>query len=373
MRLLFCIKAMNNFGGGAERVLADVAGGFTARGHHVAVLSYDLPGGGSFYPLPPEVKRIELGIGSTTAKATVLSTLRRISALRASVIDYKPDVVIGFMHSMFIPLGLALVGTSIPMIASEHIVPEHYRSRPLEGMLLYLLPLLAERITCVSEQVRNSYPPFLQKKMVAVVNPVSVSTDGQADVSDQKKKRNVLLTVGRLDPQKDHATLIEAFAEIADQFPAWDLRIIGDGELRPKLEAKIVELGLSERVFFPGSTKDIEKEYLSAQFFVQPSRYESFGLTTAEALAHGLPVVGFDDCQGINQLICPGINGYLVDGSGNRSLTLANTLKIMMKDEALRVRFSEQSSDVLEKFCLENVLKQWEQIISEIKSGVSLC
>jgi glycosyltransferase involved in cell wall biosynthesis len=341
------------------------------RGHDIAVLSYDQPGGDSFYSLNPKVKRIELGLGSTTDRATVLDTLRRVAVLRTSVRGYSPDVVIGFMHSMFIPLGLSLVGTSIPMIASEHIVPEHYRSRPLEGMLLRLVPLLADRITCVSEQVRSSYPSFLQKKMVAIANPISVSVCGKVDVSGQQKHRKILLTVGRLDPQKDHATLIEAFGEIAGQFPGWDLRIIGDGELRPKLESKVAEFGLSERVFLPGTIKDIATEYLSAQLFVQPSRYESFGLTTAEALAHGLPAVGFDDCQGTNQLIRPGINGSLADGSDNRVAALAKTLKTLMKDDALRIRLSKHSDDTLHECRLENVLSHWEQIFFNVK-GIGL-
>jgi len=63
MKLLFSIKAMNNPGGGAERVLAEVACGLVARGHNVAVLSFDPPGGQSFYFLDSRIERIELGIG----------------------------------------------------------------------------------------------------------------------------------------------------------------------------------------------------------------------------------------------------------------------------------------------------------------------
>jgi len=367
MRLLFCIKAMNNPGGGAERVLAEVTGGLAARGHDVVVLSYDPPGGSSFYPLDSRVKRIELGVGSTTDRATVYSTLCRIKALRVSVLDCDPDVVIGFMHSMFIPLGLALLGTSIPMIASEHIVPEHYRSRPLEKILLRLVPLLAKRITCVSDQARSSYSTSLQKKMVSVVNPVNIAVCGQADVSGLHRPRKVLLTVGRLDAQKDHITLIEAFAEIAPQFPVWDLRIVGEGKLRQKLEEKVTELGLGKRVLLPGTIRDIAVEYLSAQLFVQPSRYESFGLTIAEALAHGLPAIGFVDCQGTNQLIQPGLNGDLAKGSGNRAANLAQTLTTLMRDDGRRVCLSRKSADILEEYSLENVLSHWEQIISEVR------
>lgn len=366
MRLLFCIKTMNNPGGGAERVLTDVAGGLATRGHDVALLSFDIPGGCSFYPIHSKIKRIELGIGSTNDPATVYNTLRRIVALRKNVGVYAPDVVIGFMHSMFIPLGLALVGTSFPIIASEHIVPEHYRSRFLESLLLHLVPLLAERITCVSDQVRHSYSPFIKNKMITVANPISVNACGRADASGKQKPRKILLAVGRLNPQKDYVTLIDAFAEIADQLPAWDLRIVGDGEMRPKLESMVAERGLSERIYLPGATQDIVAEYLSAQLFVQSARYESFGLTTAEALAHGLPAVGFDDCQGTNQLIRPGINGDLASGNGYRSATLAKTLKTLMQDDTLRVRLSELSDNLSHECHLENVLTHWEQIVFEV-------
>jgi glycosyltransferase involved in cell wall biosynthesis len=366
MRLLFCIKAMNNPGGGAERVLANVVEGFAARNYEVAVLSYDTPGGDSFYPLHKKIERIELGVGSTIDRATLLSTLRRMIVLRSKVQEYAPDLVIGFMHSMFIPLGLALVGTEIPMIASEHIVPEHYRTRPLERFLLRLVPFLAKRITCVSEQVRDSYPLSLQKKMVAVTNPIMIGENSIVKILGQHITRKRLLTVGRLEPQKDHQTLIQAFAKLSGRFPDWDLRILGDGGLRPKLAALINELGVSDRVFMPGTIKKIAQEYISAQLFVQPSLYESYGLTTAEALSYGLPVVGFADCQGTNQLVQPGINGYLASGRGNRVENLAMSLSTLMENEKLRIQFSEHALETLEPARIKNVLDQWESLIFEV-------
>jgi len=363
--LFFCIKSLENVGG-AERVLVDLANGFVDRGKVVTVLSYDEPEVKSFYELDSRVEWLPLGIGSTSKSAKLIETLERIRALRRVITKRRPGVVIGFMHSMFIPLGLALLATPIPLIASEHIVPEHYKSRPLEKILLYLVPLFAKRITCVSKQVRSSYSPFLQRKMVSVVNPVNIDACGQAAVSGQQRPRKILLTVGRLAPQKDHVTLLEAFAQIADHLPTWDLRIVGDGELRQELESKVAELGLGERVFLPGSIKDIAAEYLAAQLFVQPSRYESFGLTTAEALAHGLPAVGFNDCKGTNQLIIPGVNGDLADGYGDRVTSLAHTLKALMADDTLRVSLSRRTGDTLNDYQLENVLNCWETIISEV-------
>lgn len=365
MKLLFCIKAMNNPGGGAEKVLAQVTEGLLHRGHDIAILSYDLPGGQSFYPLNSKIIRIEIGIGSTTERAAFFVTIKRIAALRSKVLEYDPDVVIGFMHSMFIPLGFSLLGTFKPLVASEHIVPEHYRSRPLEALLLSFTPFLAKKITCVTEQVKESYPYFLQRNMVSVANPLCVNVHKKAYATGLPGERKILLTVGRLEPQKDHETLIESFAMIAKDLPSWNLRIAGDGALRQKLEKLVSQKGLSARVSFAGTVKNIDREYLSAQLFVQPSRYESFGLTTAEALAYGLPAIGFDDCQGTNQLIQPGINGELANGRGNRPVNLAEKLKKIMADDGLRACLSS-AADVPDEWRLGNVVLHWERLLFEL-------
>ncbi|TVR84880.1 MAG: glycosyltransferase family 4 protein [Rhodospirillales bacterium] len=366
MKLLFCIKAMNNPGGGAERVLAIVANGLLGRGHQVSVLSFDQPGGPCFYPLEPGIGRLDLGIGSTSRRATVFGTLRRIAALRRRVHAVAPDVAIGFMHSMFVPLGLALWGSAIPVVASEHIVPEHYASRPLEAALLRLTPWIATRITCVSESVKATYPPALRRKMTAIANPVVVDGGGRADVAGEGRARKAVLSVGRLEPQKDHATLIEAFALIAKDLPEWDLRILGDGGLRPDLEALVARYRLDQRVHFCGTTRDVSVEYLAAQLFVTPSRYESFGLSTAEALAYGLPVVGFADCPGTNQLIRPGVNGELADGSGDRAAALARTLWPLMKDPARRIDLVDRNGGIPESCRPDAVIDAWENLLVDV-------
>lgn len=366
LKLLFCIKAMNNPGGGAERVLAYVANGLVKRGYRVGVLSFDQPGGHSFYNLDPKIDRIELGIGSTIKPASTFITIKRIKALRKNVKAYAPDVTIGFMHSMFIPLGFALLGTSIPMIASEHIVPEHYRKYPLQLLLFYSTPFIADQITCVSEQVQKLYHPFIARKMFVVPNPIGPKGYKHADVLGRDKKYKILLAVGRLEPQKDYLTLIKAFSMISDYFPDWNLRIVGDGQMRQRLESVIKNRGLKNRIYLPGAKREISKEYLSAQLFVQSSRYESFCLTTAEALSHGLPVVGFKDCPGVNQLIINGVNGYLVTGKRNKIVNLANTLKSLMQNDKLRIELSQHSTITLNKYSLENILDRWEEIIHRV-------
>ena len=136
--------------------------------------------------------------------------------------------------------------------------------------------------------------------------------------------------------------------------------------MRAKLEEMVVKLGLTGRVFLPGATKDIAAEYLSAQLFVMSSRYESFGLTTVEALAHGLPVVGFSDCPGTNQLIDTGVNGVLAESSGKRSASLALALKSVLTDDKLRARLGEQSGRSVDRYRLDSVCDRWEAVFNDV-------
>lgn len=368
MKLLFCIKALNNPGGGAERVLAGVASGLARRGHQVGVLTFDPRGGEAYYPLHPSIERIDLGLGSTTQPSDLPITLRRMLAMRSSVKKYWPDVVIAFMHSMFVPLGVALAGLHFPLVASEHTNYQHYAHRRLQSFLLRLVPEFADVMTCVSEQVRQTYPHFLRKRMIIIPNPVTLEADASADVLARSRRRRLLLSVGRLDAGKDHATLISAFAKIAPRVPDWDVRIVGEGALKPKLEEQIASLGLTQRICLPGSIRDIGKEYQNAQLFVMPSRYESFSLTTAEALAHGLPVIAFSDCPAIAQWIAPGKNGVLVNPKGDRAESLAAALLPLMESEDLRGQFAA-GSKLLEEYGLERVLERWEHVLHSLAPG----
>jgi len=365
MKLLFCTKSMNCAGGGAERVLAEVASGLAVRGHDVSVLSFDRPGGESFYPLHNSIRRIELGLGPIDERSGLFDTITRIFVMRSKISMCSPDVVIGFMHSMFVPLSLSMIGSRIQLIASEHIIYDHYKNAPLEKLLLLLTSYLITRITCTSIQARLSYPLPVRRKMVAISNPVRIDINARSRTITSERARKLLLSVGRLETQKDHAVLIKAFSEIAGKVPDWDLRIIGEGTLRAQLEAQISVLGLENRVQLPGPTRDITKEYLSAQLFVVSSRYESFGLATAEALAHGLPVVGFADCPGTNQLVHPGRNGVLAEGDHDRAASLAAALHAMMTNDLLRVRLSGNSNAILNNFRLEHVLDCWERLIEK--------
>jgi GalNAc-alpha-(1->4)-GalNAc-alpha-(1->3)-diNAcBac-PP-undecaprenol alpha-1,4-N-acetyl-D-galactosaminyltransferase len=365
LRILFAIKSLHVEGGGAERVLVQVANGLAARGHEVAILTFDRPGQQPFYEVADHVALIDLGLGVVGRSTPRTTLLRALPALRAAVRQRSPDVAVGFMHSMYIPLGAALVGSGVPVIASEHQVARYYRDRPAERAALLAAPLACRTLTTTSEKVRDSFPGSLQRRMVAIPNPVPSAVPTE---DSEVGRDRTILSVGALTEQKDHLTLVRAFASVVEQHPGWVLRIVGEGPLRAQLEAEAHRLGVGPAVELPGTVTPIEPEYRRATVFAISSVFESFGLVTAEALAHSTPVVGFADCPGTNELVVDGWNGLLVHGR-DRVQALAEGLDRLLKDPSLRKTLAERAPASLARFRLDGILDKWECLLSVVSRG----
>jgi len=168
--------------------------------------------------------------------------------------------------------------------------------------------------------------------------------------------------VGRLTEEKRFGVLIDAFHSIASRFADWDLRIVGEGAERPMLEARVRERGLEGRVFLPGATGDVQGAYAGAHLFALASRWEGFPNALAEALAHGLPAVGFAGCPGVNELIDHGSNGLLADGVDD-ARSLAASLALLMDHAESRGRMGESAKASMAAFAGDAVYDRWEAFL----------
>ena len=362
MKLLFAIKTVKRSKGGAERVITEICSGLVKRNHEVTLLTFDPNTGNCLYPLHASVSTCWMGIGNSGEKAGIYESLKRIAALRREVSHKNPDVVIAFQHSMFVLMALALIGKRIPLIASEHIVPAHYSGKPAEFSLMCLAGWLSDRMTVLSENIKKTYPSFLKKRIVPLPNPVNIPTIVR---EHNVSSTGCILNVGRLDKQKDQATLIRAFDEIVKKYPGWKLHIIGQGKLKPQLDKLVNELGVKDDVLMQDCTDDISSAYLDADIFAISSLYESFGLVTAEAMAHGLPVVGFSDCPGTNELIVDGETGILVDGD-DRVKAFAKGIETLILEPKRRRNFGLKGRERIKQFSPKKNLDDWELLINRV-------
>lgn len=365
MNLLFLIKTLDSRGGGAERVLTQVTSELASRGHQITLVTFGKKGEPDFYPVDPAIRRVWLDVGDVQARTRVNEVVRRVDGLRRTVRDLAPDVAIGFMHSAYVPLALALLGFRIPVVASEHTNYDYFRRVPLESIALRVTAPLYAGMTVISEAIRRGFPQSLAKRMQVVPNPV-VPMSRRADPIGGRRK--ILLNVGRLAEEKDQRTLIEAFARVAPAHADWSLRIVGQGRLRSDLEKMIARLGLTKRVQLAGIIEDIETEYARAQLFVTPSLYESFGLATAEALSAGVPAIGFADCAGTNELIQQNVSGLLVEGR-DRVAALAAGLDALMGSPQLRRRMAAAAPASVRAFEIEAIGGQWEILLENFARG----
>jgi glycosyltransferase involved in cell wall biosynthesis len=111
-----------------------------------------------------------------------------------------------------------------------------------------------------------------------------------------------------------------------------------------------------------GHTPAIKREYLKASLLAHPAEHEGWGLAVTEALAAGVPAIGFEECPGVNQLIRHGVNGILVSGGAE---ALAEALARLMRDERSRLELARAAPDTVRDYQPEKVFDLWEELLHE--------
>ena len=125
-----------------------------------------------------------------------------------------------------------------------------------------------------------------------------------------------LVCVARFDPEKGHLVLLEALGRLAREGIDFELDLIGDGAMRPAIEAACARLGITERVHLSGwlGSAEVHDHLVASRIFVSPSFMEGLPVVLMEALALGRPVIA-TYLAGIPELVVPGENGWLVPAS----------------------------------------------------------
>jgi glycosyltransferase involved in cell wall biosynthesis len=173
----------------------------------------------------------------------------------------------------------------------------------------------------------------------------------------------LIMAAGRLTADKQFGQLVRAFGLIGDRLPGWRLRIFGDGPRRHHLEALTKELKLYDRVELPGSTSDLSSEWAKASIAAVTSRSGST-LMAQEAMAAGVPVVGYDIPGGLQEIIHPGRNGLLVPADS--IMALRSSLLRLAQDQELRQSLGKGAVESVHRFAPAVVAERWERLLLEV-------
>ena len=329
-------------------------------GFTVNLISLDAQDAQSFYSLDSSVRWKRLGFNPG-----LFDKLRRARTLARFLKSAGIDTLIGFVISADKTVFAATKLAGVKLIVAERNAPSMYRIRysSWHRWMSFLLMHFSNRITVQFPGYINGYPRSLHNRIEVIPNPVPVSSQIASPALAGKSGRYVLLAVNRLDNvQKRVACLIRAFAVIERDFPAWDLHIIGDGPEQPALEQLVTDFGLSERIRIISPSSNIFSAYNRAHLFVIPSLWEGFPNALAEALAHGLPAVGFANAEGVSDLIRISGGGWLADGIDD-SESLATTLVLAMKDGSERKRRGQKGRYAVAQFSASAQLERWVKLL----------
>jgi len=367
MKITCLIDALS--AGGAQRVITQLAGGLTQRGHNVTVATLN-PSIPDFYETPPGVTRVRLPLAAGIQRWFDLrSQINRLSALREGVRRLEPDIIISFMDTTNI-LALAVCPHGHPpIIACERVNPRYNGIGPHWLLLRRLLYPRAAKVVMLTNDAlqwaRSLHPKW---NVTAFPNPVIPPVFSRnAPRPDFMSGQRNLLALGRLTRQKGFDLLLRTFSGLKAGFPDWQLTILGEGPERTSLEAMILDLGLKNRVAMPGVTARPFDALKYADLFVMSSRYEGFPNALTEAMSCGVPAVSFDCPSGPSDIIRNGTDGLLVPAGDLNSLAAA--LSGLMSDEAGRKRMAEKATDVIERFGMKKYLDTWEGLINKAARG----
>ncbi len=352
--------------GGAEIATLNIATELAKRGHEVHVITTGdkkLKGDkrGDFY-----IHYIQLGM---LPEASILGAISYSVKALAQIRRINPDIV----HAQrFYREGLSAF-LAKKLLKKPYCIWCHgsdiYLSWKFKGIASKLFLGQADAVVALTEHMREKIKEICHRDASVIPNGIELKRferlPRRSTVKSAASDEKTLLFVGRLDPIKGVAYLIEAMNTIVKRNPQVRLLLVGDGKERRSLETLVEELRLVEYVSFVGKVPN-EKvpEYMAAtDVLVLPSLSEGFPVVLLEAMACGLPIVA-TNVGGIPEIVRDGENGFLVEPESSKEIA-EKVLKLLENDE-LRRRISQNNFEQAKNYSWEAVVDKLEKVYMKV-------
>ncbi|MCM1173963.1 MAG: glycosyltransferase [Blautia sp.] len=339
MKIVFVLPDMP--GGGSERVVAMLANEYIKRGYEAAVLLF--AGNRTAYPLDD---KIEVFIAGEPSDGNPWIQLKRLFQMRRYYRKNKGCYIFSFCVRGSIFSVLAAAGIPHRLLISERNDPTRISGQRLRDWSYRR----AEKLILQTEDMKRCFSADIQRKSAVIPNPVS--DDMPEPFMGERKKQ--IVAVGRLQPQKNHKLLLEAFADFQKKYMDYELHIFGIGELENELKQQAKALHIADKVVFRGFSSTVQKEIWDSAMFVLSSDYEGISNSMIEALAMGVPVIS-TDCPvgGARTYIENNKNGILVP-VGDRD-ALSEAMMKIVENPRFAQMLSMNGAKIKEQYGLEKI------------------
>lgn len=340
-------------GGGAERVISILANEFDKRAIHVTILM--TADSKLSYKLSTNVDLVCLG-GRTYGNTH--KRIERIKKMRRFFMERPDSVIIAFGPDISIFTMLSLIGLKNKVILSERNDPAAFSHKYIRNWAYGQ----ADEVVFQTDQAMKCFPGRIRQKGIVIPNPVrsNLPESEYIRLGVKRKITGKIVSVGRLEKQKNHNMLLESFGLFCSKQKdsEYSLHIYGDGILKEELEKKATELGIADNVVFEGFSSNVVDDICDADMYVLSSDYEGISNSLLEAMAIGLPVIS-TKCPigGSEMCISDGENGLLTQ-VGNAEST-ANAMLRVANDSEYALSLAEKAFQIRHRYSGETIAKEW--------------
>lgn len=369
--------------GGLEKNLCRLSNELIRRGHEVFIVTYDNKEGRPKYNLSEKAKLINLKKPLKTAESGLRwKIIREIARVRGKEAfgrwkkeqrgdifegikcvfsEIQPDVILAYNHQTAGEIYEA--GFLRHVVAMFRNDPDRLCPQMTDTEIQSIES--ADLVQVLLPSFKNSIRRYISNPRVVCIPNIIEIPDSVADIIHHKTTYKII-DVGRVNKnQKRQDLLIKAFANLATEYPEWELEFWGecDNKYGRSLQSWIKRRKLDKRILFKGETNSINDKYISSDIFAFPSRYEGFPNALGEAMAAGLPSIVCRDCFSCTQLIQDGVTGLIAEPNEE---DIANKLKRLMDNVKLRESLGKNARKYAEKYDPKIIWDMWERILLDI-------
>ena len=220
-------------------------------------------------------------------------------------------------------------------------------------------------IVVLTNKAKEKYESWLKgynnySNVIMIPNIVEIDNGLTSNLNS-----NEIISIGRLEEEKDFTSLIEVMKIIDEKDSSIKLKIIGDGRQKEKLINLVKDLKIENKVKFLGlkEFQEIKQELLNSNLFVLTSKCESFSLVIIEAMNYGVPCISFDIDVGPKEIIKNDYNGYLIENRDK--LAMANKIIEVINNKDRLKELSLGALETSKLYKSDVILPKWEEILGD--------
>ena len=358
MKIVFCIGSLGK--GGAERVVANLSNYFIDK-YDVTIIKTIKDE--NEYELNSKIKVFSLDKTKKICSNFVKRNIERAKTLINIIKKENPDIIISFLPDPTYTLMFANLFLNKKVIISVRNDPKIEYNTFIKRMLVKLLYTRADGFVFQTEDAKNWFSKKIQNKSTIIPNPINEKFIKDSYNGERKKE---IVTVGRLNEQKNHKLLIEAFEKVVKKHSEYVLKIYGTGYLEEELKTYVKAKNLENNIKFMGQSDNVKDDIYKSGAFVLSSDFEGMPNALMEAMALGLPCVSTDcPCGGPKFLIKNKKNGILVPIKDANKL--ANGINYMIENPEKAKFMGIEANKITNDLNPKKINDRWEKYILEIK------